>query len=107
MDNQDISKHVGPSYQRPETFMVDERIEQMIAGAVAEIDPKQMAVLRRLTPAQRFQQAASMVRFAEKVSAYRLRLREPDLSENDAYRIIRSGSLTKRIIHKCEHGAHA
>ena len=45
---------------------------------------------RRLTPAQRFQAGLSMIRLAEQVGAYRLRLRRPELSQVEALHIIRS-----------------
>ena len=69
---------------------LDSKTRQLIAGAVAEVDPRQIAVTRRLTPAQRFQEAASMISLAEQVSAYRLRLRQPALSEDEALRTVRS-----------------
>jgi len=56
--------------------------------------------LRKLTVAQRVQQATSMIRAAEQVGAYRLRQREPELSEQEAYYIIRSGTLLSREIRK-------
>jgi len=61
-----------------------------IAGAVAEIDPQQMAIVRRLTPAQRFEQMQSMIDLVEGIAAYRLRQHQPELSEAEALRIIRS-----------------
>lgn len=60
-----------------------------IAGAVAEVDPQQIAIFRRLTPAQRVEQAASMIELAEQVAAYRLRQRHPELSELEALRTVR------------------
>jgi hypothetical protein len=63
---------------------------RLIAGAIAELDLEQIAVTRRLTPAQRFQEGLSMLRLAEQVGAYRLRLRKPELSEAEALRLIRS-----------------
>ena len=67
-----------------------EEIRRIIAGAIAELDLEQIAVTRRLTPAQRFQEGLSMIRLAEQVGAYRLRLRRPELSEAEALRIVRS-----------------
>ncbi len=68
----------------------DEALRQaQIAGAVAEVDPQQVAILRRLTPAQRVQQAVSMIDLAEQVAAYRLRQRHPELSEIEALRTVR------------------
>ena len=62
----------------------------MIAGAVAEVDPGQVAILRRLTPAQRLQQMLSMIELVEGIAAYRLRQRRPELSEAKALHLIRS-----------------
>lgn len=70
-----------------------EHMRRLIAGAVAEVDPRQIEMSRHLTPAQRFQQALSMIELAEGVGAYRLRQRRPDLSEAEALRIIRSRNL--------------
>ena len=89
-------QELNPSYRRKAPFVVDERIKRMIAGATAEVDPKQIAILRKLTPAQRFQQAISMIELVEQVSVHRLRLREPELTEEEAYFIIRSGTLLSR-----------
>jgi len=91
-----LTQKVNPSYKQKESFIVDERIKRVIAGAIAEVDPQQIAILRKLTVAQRVQQAASMIRAAEQVGVYRLRLREPELSEKEAYYIIRSGTLFSR-----------
>lgn len=101
-----MSQSPGPSYTCPKPFVVDARIERIIAGAVAEIDPRQIAILRKLTPAQRFQQAVSMIHLAERVSAYRLRLREPELSEDDALRIVRSGDMFARELRKQDSQRH-
>lgn len=60
-----------------------------IAGAVAELDSQQIAISRRLTPAQRVEQAISMIELAEQVAAYRLRQRQPELSELEALRTVR------------------
>jgi hypothetical protein len=68
----------------------DEALRQVqIAGAVAELDLQQIAILRRLTPAQRVEQAVSMIELAEQVAAYRLRQRHPELSEIEALRTVR------------------
>ena len=68
----------------------DSLLLEMIPGAVAEVDPRQIAIYRRLTPAQRFQQGVSMIELAENVAAYRLRQSKPWLDEADALREIRS-----------------
>jgi hypothetical protein len=61
----------------------------LIAGAVAEVDPHQVAISRRLTPAQRVQQALSMIELAERVAAYRLRQQHPEMNEIEALRAVR------------------
>lgn len=95
-----IAQTAGPSYMRPTPFVLDERLERMIAGAVAEVDLKQIAILRKLTPAQRVAQAVSMIEAAEQVAVYRLRLREPELTDMAARRIVRSGAMMRREIEK-------
>ncbi len=62
---------------------------QLIASAITELDLQQIAITRRLTPAQRCQEGLSMIRLAEQVGAYRLRKRRPELSEAKALRIVR------------------
>ena len=66
-----------------------EHLQRLIAGAAAEVDPRQIAVSRHLTSAQQFQQGLSMTRLAEQVAAYRLHQRQPHLSEEQARRLIR------------------
>ncbi|HSN74163.1 MAG TPA: hypothetical protein VL334_03600 [Anaerolineae bacterium] len=63
---------------------------QLIAGAVAEIDLQQIEISRHLTPAQRLEQMQSMIDMVEGIAAYRLRQRQPELSEADALRAVRS-----------------
>lgn len=46
-------------------------LSAMIAGAIAELDLRQIEITRRLTPAQRCQEGLSMIRLAEQVGAYR------------------------------------
>ena len=68
----------------------DALLFEMIPGAVAEVDPQQIAILRTLTPAQRFQQMLSMIELVEGVAAHRLRQRRPELTEADALRVVRT-----------------
>jgi hypothetical protein len=78
---------------RTGTTALTDDMRRQIAGAVREIDLAQMAVVAKLTPAQRVQIAASMIQACEQVGVYRLRRRQPELSETDAYRIVRGGLL--------------
>lgn len=68
-------------------------MRSQIAAAVAEIDLNQIALVRQCTAAERVRQAASMIDAAERVGVYRLRHRRPELSEDEALRIIRGGLL--------------
>lgn len=70
--------------------MLDERTRVAIREAVREVDPEQIALARRLTIAQRYAKMESMIEWAERTSAYRLRLRRPDLSDVEALRAVRS-----------------
>ena len=83
----------NPSYHRKTPLVVTEEMRREIASAVAEIDLAQLEILRRMTPAQRVRMAASMIADGERVAVYRLRQREPELSEDEAYRIVRMGLL--------------
>ena len=50
---------------------ISPELAQRIKGAVDEIDPKQVAITRRLTPAQRVQQGCSITDLAHSVVRYR------------------------------------
>jgi len=76
-----------------EPLVVSEKMRRQIAGAVAEIDLAQMNIVRRFSPAERVRLAADMIDAVERVGAYRLRQRRPELSEEDALRIVRNGLL--------------
>jgi hypothetical protein len=77
----------------PNPFTVTDEMRREIWGAVGELDLAQMAVVAKLTPAQRVRMAASMIEACEQVGVYRLRRRQPELSEAEAYRIVRGGLL--------------
>ena len=51
-------------------------VARQIEGAVAEVDPEQMAVTRNLTPAQRAQQGLSITNLAHRVTSFRKSQRE-------------------------------
>ena len=74
-------------------LIITDKVRRQIAGAVAEIDLAQMDLVRRMTPAERVRRAAELIDATERVGAYRLRQRRPELSEQDALRIIRGGLL--------------
>jgi len=73
---------------------LDDNMRREIAKAIAEVDRAQIAITKKLTPAQRFQQMLSMIDFVEGVAAHQLQLRKPYLSRAEALRIIRLGAPT-------------
>ena len=96
----------NPSYQRSAPIVVTERMRRQIAGAVAEIDLAQITISKQLTPVERTCQALSMIAAAQRVAAYRLRVRDPGISEEEALRIVRSIGITeyeRRKSHQQEH----
>lgn len=50
---------------------ISEELYKQIKGAVDEIDPKQVSITRRLTPAQRVRQGCSITDLAHRVVRYR------------------------------------
>ncbi len=70
--------------------------EREIAGALGEIDPAQISVTRKLTAAQRAQQGLSMIRIAEQVVAYRMRLRQPELTPGMSLGLARKPSTDRK-----------
>jgi len=80
----------NPSYHRNEPVVVTERMRRQIAGAVAELDLAQIAVSRQLTPAERTAQALSMIAAAQRIAAMHLHAARPDLTPDDALRIVRT-----------------
>ncbi len=70
--------------------------EREIAGALRDIDPAQVSVTRKLTAAQRVQQGLSMIRIAEQVVAYRMRLRQPELTPGMSLGLARKPSTDRK-----------
>lgn len=84
------------SMRLAQPLVIDEQIKRMSAGAVAEIDPAQITMARTCTPAQRVWQALSMMRAAERVSAFHLQQKQPELSEDEAVLAVRQRGLAFR-----------
>jgi len=85
----------NPSYHRTEPLVVTERMRRQIAGTVAELDLAQIAISRHLTPAQRTFPALSMIAASQRVAAYHLRARRPELDNNEALRIVRTMGIVE------------
>ena len=59
-----------------------------IRGAVAEIDPAQMAIISRLSPAERMRRGFGMSNTVRRIAVHRLRQMQPELSEAEANRMV-------------------
>ena len=84
----------NPSYQRKEPPLPPEELRRHVQAALVGLDPAQLAIMAKLTPAQRVQMAVSMMEAAEQAGVIQLRRREPELSEIEALRIVRRGFLS-------------
>jgi len=85
------SPTVNPSYQRSKPFVITDKVRQDIKDAFASIDMERIRMLREMTLPQRVQLALSMIEDAEREAVKHLRQNEPDLSEEDALWVVRSG----------------
>ena len=63
-------------------------LARVLDGSVAEVDPAQIAIYRKLGPAGRFRQGSSISDTARQVAIYRLRQKRPELSEAEAGRLV-------------------
>jgi hypothetical protein len=68
---------------------LDARTKLAIRAAVREVDPAQIVINRRLTVAERYAKMASMIEWAERTGAHRLRLTRPELTPDEALRVVR------------------
>lgn len=59
----------SPGYYLEDTSRLHEELSQAIHGALGELDRRQLAVIRNLSPAQKFFQAVSMIDLGRRVSA--------------------------------------
>jgi hypothetical protein len=62
-------------------------VQALIKNAVAEIDPQQIEIYRRLSPAQRFRQGCAISDTARRVVAYRIQQDTPGISPLAANRM--------------------
>jgi hypothetical protein len=65
---------------------ISTHLSDILAGSVAEVDPSQIAIFKRLSYQQRFQQGCSISNLACQVVANRVRQRKPQLSPVEAHR---------------------
>ncbi len=76
-----------PGYFVQGREQLGEHMRRMIAGAVAEVDPAQLRVLRTLSVAQRFRQGSSMIDAAVQAGASRIRQRQPQVNREESLRM--------------------
>ena len=62
-------------------------LRQMLAGSVAEVDPRQIEIYHRLSYAERFRQGCSISDTARQVVAYRIRQENPSIDPAEANRL--------------------
>lgn len=78
-----------PGYHPREPVLLTERMRQQIARAVRALDRTRTATFRQITAARRAALALGLVQAAQRAEAQRLRRRDPELSEQEARRIVR------------------
>ena len=66
---------------------------KILEGSVGEVSPAQIAVIKRLTVAQRFQMGCSISNLARHTVGNRIRQRNPNLSQTEAERLALQGKL--------------
>jgi hypothetical protein len=71
--------------------VISVELSNILVGSVTEVDPVQMAILKKLSFSARFQQGCSISNLARQVVANRLRQRNPNLGLAEAYRQVVHG----------------
>jgi hypothetical protein len=76
-----------PGYYLKGQPALSPELRQIIRSSAAEVDPRQIDIYQRLSPAQRFQQGCAISDTARNVVAYRIRQENPRLSAAEANRL--------------------
>ena len=76
-----------PGYYLWDQPPVDAEFSAILEGSVAEVDPSQIAILKRLSFRQRFQQGCSITNLARQVVVNRIQQRNPQLNPSEAQRL--------------------
>lgn len=83
----------SPGYYLRNSSPISTHLSAILDGSIAEIDPSQIAVIKRLSYSQRFQQGCSISNLASQVVGYRIQVRNPGISIAEARRLAnRKGS---------------
>jgi hypothetical protein len=70
-------------------------LARLIKSSAAEVDPRQLAIYQRLSPAGRFHQGSVLSDTARNVVAYRIRQERPELSPAEAQRLALQRAYTR------------
>ena len=73
-----------PGYYLQSQPALSPGLRQILISSAAEVDGRQIDIYRRLSPAGRFRQGCSISDTARKVTAYRIRQENPDLTPAEA-----------------------
>jgi hypothetical protein len=76
-----------PGYYLRNQANLSSNLSAALDGCVSEVDASQIAIFKKLTFAQRFQQGCSVSNLARSVVAHRIRQRNPSLSTAEAHRL--------------------
>ena len=76
-----------PGYYLRDQPSISVELSVALDGSVAEVDPAQIAILKKLSFQQRFQQGCSTSNLASRVVANRIRQKKPELSLAEAHRL--------------------
>jgi hypothetical protein len=76
-----------PGYYLQDQPVLSPELKQVLHYSATEVDPRQIDIYHRLTPADRFRQGCSISDTARKAVAYRIRQENPHLSPAEAHRM--------------------
>jgi len=76
-----------PGYYLRNQAKISSNLSSALDGCVSEVDFSQIAIFKKLTFQQRFQQGCSVSNLARSVVAHRIRQRNPRLSTAEAHRL--------------------
>jgi hypothetical protein len=80
-------KPMFPGYYLRNQPPVSSQLSAILDGSIAEVDPSQIAIFKKLSFRQRFQQGCSISSLASQVVGYRTRTRNPQISPAEARRL--------------------
>jgi hypothetical protein len=67
--------------------IISQELSKVLDGSLAEVNPEQIAILKQLSPKQRFQQGCSITNLACRTVANQIMQNNPHLSPIEAFRL--------------------